>query len=62
MSTASQASPIVFPHRRNPNGTFDSICPHCYRTIATEKSEYRLAEAEQTHRCFPDTEIKVHRA
>ena len=42
----------TFPHRLNPDGTWDSICTKCYLTIATEKSEEALAAAEQRHDCY----------
>lgn len=62
-TTQQQEEPqIIFPHRTNRNGTFDSICPLCYRTIATEQSEYRLAKAELAHRCYVDAEIRAYRA
>jgi hypothetical protein len=41
----------TFPHRLNPDGTFDSICPGCFQTIATQKEESQLAAAEEAHRC-----------
>jgi hypothetical protein len=40
-----------FPHRRNPDGTFDSICKLCFATIATRDTEAELAEAERAHNC-----------
>ena len=40
-----------FPHRRNWDGTFDSICPSCFVTIATKDSETELAAAEAAHIC-----------
>jgi hypothetical protein len=42
---------IPFPHRVNLNGTFDSICPKCYRTIAHEFDEKVLRKTERLHRC-----------
>jgi len=42
-----------FPHRRNPDGTYDSICPGCYRTIDRELVEADLAAAEIVHVCDP---------
>jgi hypothetical protein len=47
-----QASRIAFPHRRNPNGSFDSICTQCFRTIATAAAETELKAAESAHKCF----------
>jgi len=40
-----------FPHRRNPDGTVDSICAGCFRTIATALNEAQLQTAESTHQC-----------
>lgn len=40
-----------FPHRRNRNGSFDAICPRCYRTIATTEHEAELDEIEHEHKC-----------
>jgi hypothetical protein len=40
-----------FPHRYNPDGTYDSICSTCFLTIATVQNEYDLAEIEATHIC-----------
>lgn len=43
-----------FPHRRNPDGSFDSICPKCFRTVATRRHETELAQAERDHVCDDD--------
>ncbi len=40
-----------FPHRRNHDGTFDSICSRCFATVATEGSEAELEKAEESHVC-----------
>ena len=42
-----------FPHRHNPDGSHDPICFACFRTIASEMDEVRLAEAESKHVCEP---------
>jgi hypothetical protein len=42
-----------FPHRHNKDGTFDSICPRCYKTVANGQSEVNLAIAEMQHTCHP---------
>ena len=42
----------TFPHRHNADGTYDSICPNCYRTTAKQGLESNLAQFEQTHRCL----------
>jgi hypothetical protein len=41
----------LFPHRRNGDGSFDSICTRCFQTIASRFSEVALAEAERLHTC-----------
>ena len=40
-----------FPHRRNRDGSFDSICLDCLLTIASHKTEDELVVAEKTHVC-----------
>jgi len=42
-----------FPHRLNSDGTFDSICRSCFRTIATAYQEADLEKAENAHMCSP---------
>jgi hypothetical protein len=45
-----------FHHRYNPDGTIDSICLSCYRTIGTTESEDCLGSSERIHRC-PEDEL-----
>lgn len=40
-----------FSHRPNDDGTYDSICRVCVRTVARGMTEARLAEAEALHNC-----------
>lgn len=40
-----------FPHRRKPNGKFDSICIRCFLTVATADTEADLKAAESAHDC-----------
>jgi len=40
-----------FPHRKNEDGTWDSICPLCYVNSATATCEDDLAELEKRHIC-----------
>jgi hypothetical protein len=40
-----------FPHRHNPDGSFDSICIECLQTIATRIEEVDLAQQESVHIC-----------
>jgi hypothetical protein len=42
-----------YPHRRNRDGSFDSICLKCLLTIATAKTEIELATHEKVHVCNP---------
>jgi hypothetical protein len=42
-----------FQHRSNANGTCDSICLRCFRTIESTRYEDWLANAESTHICSP---------
>jgi hypothetical protein len=48
------ATMVQFPHRKNPDKTFDSICNKCFRTIGTATSEEALGEMELTHVCDPN--------
>lgn len=48
-----------FPHRRNSDGTVDSICPKCFRTVSTQSDENLLIRFEQEHVCvLDDTQMK----
>jgi hypothetical protein len=47
-----------FPHRRNPDGTFTSICLRCLATVASHKSEEVLKELEKRHICDVTTLIE----
>ena len=40
-----------FPHRRNPDGSYDSICVVCFATVGSSKTEDELEIAEQDHTC-----------
>jgi hypothetical protein len=42
---------VFYPHRRNRNGSFDSICLTCLATVAAGKSEPELVELEKVHVC-----------
>jgi hypothetical protein len=39
------------PHRRNPDGTYDAICPICFLTISSSKNEQDLAAPVAAHTC-----------
>ena len=45
--------PPFFPHRRNRDGSFDSICLKCLLTIANAKTEADLAKHDRYHVCNP---------
>jgi hypothetical protein len=38
-------------HRRNTDGSYDSICPICFITIATAQRARDLEEPERAHTC-----------
>ena len=46
-------SPLTknYAHRPNEDGTYDSICPTCARTVAEGISEMKLAETQTVHQC-----------
>ena len=43
-----------FPHRKNEDGTIDSICPCCFMTAGTALNEAELSEIEHNHTCDPE--------
>jgi hypothetical protein len=43
---------IKFSHRCKPNGTWQSICPECYKTVAESREKADLKRAEDTHVCL----------
>jgi hypothetical protein len=45
--------PPSFPHRRNTDGSFDSICLKCLLTVANARNEADLTEHEQYHVSIP---------
>jgi hypothetical protein len=46
------AEPNTFyPHRRNGDGTFDSICPKCFITVAHSDVEAELLAYDRVHVC-----------
>jgi hypothetical protein len=53
-----------FPHRRNSDGTLDSICAACLLKLAMAQSEEQLHSLESSHVCDPIRLCKVreHRA
>ena len=49
------AAQQTFPHRRNADSFYDSICLICYKTISTQKNEADLAEEERRHAVILET-------
>jgi hypothetical protein len=45
------ATRFAFRHIANHDGTSDSICRRCHRTVASSHNEYSLELAESTHMC-----------
>ena len=43
----------LYPHRQNEDGSYDSICPACFATVAQSMVEVGLAEDEAAHACSP---------
>jgi hypothetical protein len=41
----------LYPHRRNKDGSYDSICLTCFATLAFGKSEAELMKYEKMHTC-----------
>ena len=42
---------VLYPHRRNRDGSFDIICLTCLATVAAGKSEPEFVELEKVHVC-----------
>jgi hypothetical protein len=47
----SNTTPI-FPHKPNPDGSIDSICPDCFRTVGSSTEESELSTFEAAHICL----------
>jgi hypothetical protein len=45
-----QTAPF-FPHRRNKDGSFDSICLKCFATVASHIAQEELQELDKNHVC-----------
>jgi hypothetical protein len=48
-----------FIHRRNPDGTVDSICLRCFLTTDHAKEESALDKVEDAHVCTPNEPSSV---
>jgi hypothetical protein len=46
-------SAMFFPRRRNEDGSYDSICPACFVTVAAASNEEQLRSYELGHICDP---------
>jgi len=44
---------LRFAYRANEDGTVDSICPHCFVTVATAMDEAEMCLPEKLHVCDP---------
>jgi hypothetical protein len=42
-------NPTLYPHRRNADGSYDSICTTCFATVARSPAEVGLTEGERAH-------------
>jgi hypothetical protein len=42
-----------YPHRRNKDGSYTSICLGCLAQVARKDSEAELAAHDNVHRCDP---------
>ena len=41
----------IYPHRRNKDGSYDSICLTCFLTVSHAKTEAELAKQDMAHVC-----------
>jgi len=41
----------IYPHRRNKDGSYDSICLTCFLTVSHASAEAELTEQEMAHEC-----------
>jgi hypothetical protein len=44
---------LIFPHRLNEDGSYDSICTACFVTVGTDFDEAQLRRSEAAHLCNP---------
>ena len=51
--SAATAARVKYAHRRNTDGTFDSICLTCFRTAGSSLIEKGLLSHEAHHACRP---------
>jgi hypothetical protein len=41
----------LYPHRRNKDGSYDSICLTCFAVVACSMAKAELAEKDNAHVC-----------
>jgi hypothetical protein len=41
----------IYPHRKNKDGSYDSICLTCFLTVSHAQSETELKKQEEAHVC-----------
>jgi hypothetical protein len=41
----------IYPHRKNKDGSYDSICLTCFLTVCSTTSEANLKQQEEAHLC-----------
>jgi hypothetical protein len=41
----------IYPHRRNKDGSYESICLSCFLTVSRAKTEAELTEQDVAHVC-----------
>lgn len=52
--------PVFFPHRRNKDGTFDSVCLSCSTIVGYHKTQAELDELDKKHKCRPSVIPRYH--
>jgi hypothetical protein len=52
-SAAYIQPPTAYTHRRNPDGTTESVCRKCFTTVVTASRDADLDNAEHSHLCDP---------
>jgi hypothetical protein len=45
-------SRVIFPHKRRPDGIYESICTRCFITVGSRIIEDDLVESENAHVCL----------
>jgi hypothetical protein len=47
-----------YAHRKNTDGTCDSICLYCFSTVASAQSQAELGALEEHHMCDAKTAFR----